>query len=523
MKIRLSKKQKRNLVVLCGLALIYFLVFIPVNLRSAADANMLVCSHTDEYTQFSVIQEMINTDIDPQYSLMHFVDTGHYYYGYPFYFFSVLFLLPLKLLSTLSLGINPRIYVLILRQLSPLFTSVSLLMLIYLVTEFRNLFLSVSAFLFLALIPSTFYNNLWWHPDSMLLFFIISTIFCLALDRMKFGPWFLAAAVSCGLAVSLKTAGLFFFLTIPTYIVYARIKKTITTKEIVVKAVLFLGIMILVIILSNPILFFPGKPRAVYETLRLESHRISQKEVTFPLSKFLDHYSVQLKDWYGYWPLYLVSIAFGVINMATEAGKKLLSLLIFTWSVPYIIFLVFFIDRYYHYYFLPALLPLFALIWTPSIWKMLNTRRNLVLPVLLVMLLALQFIGHFPKNINLYVTEQQEEQTCQSLQFFQQMIDVEGFSRDPEEEVLIYHDPLIYLPPDENIQQKIIWGIITYEKIQQSNPEMIILEQRKLERFSTRSIQDNERYGFYQDVLADQVLGYRIVLESDFGIMLKRE
>lgn len=520
---RLSTKQKRNLTILCVLALLYLCVYIPVNLRSAGDANMLVCSHTDEYTQFSVIQEMINIDIDPQYSLMHFLDTGHYYYGYPFYFLSVLFLLPLKLLSTLSVSVNPRIYVLILRQLSPLFTVISLLMLIYLVTEFRNLFLSASAFLFLSSIPSAFYNNLWWHPDSMLLFFVIGTIFCLSMDRMKFGLWFLAAAVSCGLAVSLKTAGLFFFLTIPTYIVYARIKKTIHTREMFSKAALFLGIMILVIILSNPILFFPGKPKAVYQTLQLESHRISQKEVTFPLSKFIDHYSVQLKEWYGYWPLYLVSLSFGVITLVTDAGKKLLALLIFTWSIPYIIFLVFFIDRYYHYYFLPALLPLFALIWTPSIWGKLSPGKNYIFPVLLAMLLAFQFVGHLPKNFTLYAAELREEETCQSLQFFQQMREVWELSGNPEGEFLVYHDPLIYLPPDKNFQQKIIWGIITYEKVQQSNPEMIILEQRKLGRFSLGSNLEKERFEFYRDVLADQVSGYQIVLETDFGLVLKQD
>ena len=68
---------------------------------------------------------------------------------------------------------------------------------------------------------------------------VVLTIFFLERDRLRFGRFFWLAAVFCGLATAIKLQGVFFFLTIPGYILAGLLKKKILPGRAALAAVGF--------------------------------------------------------------------------------------------------------------------------------------------------------------------------------------------------------------------------------------------------------------------------------------------
>ena len=65
-------------------------------------------------------------------------------------------------------------------------------------TRLRSLPHMIAVFAFLAALPAVVGNNLWWHPDALLLLLVVATIAALSLDRARLGRWFYAAALAGG-------------------------------------------------------------------------------------------------------------------------------------------------------------------------------------------------------------------------------------------------------------------------------------------------------------------------------------
>ena len=203
---------------------------------------------------------------------------GHYYYGYPFYVTSALAILPLRaaagfapLEATTSEGTTANM--LILRQLSPLFMVVGVLALVYCWTGFEHLGRSLLALLLLLTAPAVFDNNLWWHPESLTLLFVALTILALYRDNLRFGRWFVFAAVACGLAAGTKQAGFWFFLTIAVYLVMRW--RADGARQTLKRGLLFAGVMALAVVVSNPLLLSPSIAREIVNTQMLQAQRIA--------------------------------------------------------------------------------------------------------------------------------------------------------------------------------------------------------------------------------------------------------
>jgi len=356
--------QKRNLRVIAFVGIIYFVLFIFPNASTMGSDNPIVYLHTDEFVTYPIVERMLEFDPDLSTTWGRLIIYGDYHYGYPFYFLSMLTLLPLRLIQGAGFYDHTEINILILRQvISVLPMILTAGALTYVITRFRKLWTSLFIFLFILTIPAVVRNNMhWWHPDALMVLAIALTFLFLDLDGYRLGKYFLLAAAACGMASAIKLMGFFFFLTIPVYLLLAWRRRGVEFKKIILSGVLFVVVMLLMIVLSNPFLFYKG-PR--------EEMLATQSQKTIALSEGYTHeeslyYSLGPEYWrwtltvsYGdpRFPLML----FLLLGLAAAVipGRDIYRLL-FAWIIPIGIYLMWFVAPKPDHYLLPLLIPLYA-------------------------------------------------------------------------------------------------------------------------------------------------------------------
>ena len=217
---------------------------------------------TDEWAQFGVLMNMARVGPTAYETLKNVLFYGYFPYGYSFFSTSLIAILPVKLANVVFRTDLPTYaYMIILRQLSPLWTLAAITLLVYLWTGFKSAGKSVVVFLFLLGIPAVFQNNMFWHPDSLAILFVVLTIFSLVKDDLNFSAWFYVAAASCGLAAGAKIIGLFFFLSVATYLFMGLAQSRLTLGRALKRGVLFVLVMAVAIVISNPLLLIPAMAR----------------------------------------------------------------------------------------------------------------------------------------------------------------------------------------------------------------------------------------------------------------------
>jgi len=92
----MNQTQKKTFRILLIIGAVYFAAFIAPNLTGAREPEMLSVFEIDEYAQYSHAIRMLTPGETLYQTARNFLIYLHYFYGYPFYFFSALALLPLK-------------------------------------------------------------------------------------------------------------------------------------------------------------------------------------------------------------------------------------------------------------------------------------------------------------------------------------------------------------------------------------------------------------------------------------------
>ena len=480
-------RQKRNVLVVCAVACVYVALFIPVNLRCSGDENMLLCTGPDEisdttgdeYAQFPHLMSMMMRDTTVLGTVRRVLDHGHYYYGYPFYFVSAVAVLPVRVLSEFREGDYTRMYVLLLRQLSPLFTATAIVLLVAMWTRFENLVGSLSMFAFLSVMPTVFRNNTWWHPDAMVTFLVVLTLFSLDRDGLRFGKWFLVSAIACGLATATKTIGVFFVAAILLYLVIGIYRGQLTPPEALKTGILFVLTMALSILLSYPIILL--KYSEILEILRMQSV-INTFGWGIQMEKGpLSNYRDILRVGFGLWPIYILPFVAASVYAKTF-DERLRSVLTLGWVLPFAAYLLFAVSKKQEHYFIPILLPLLAVMWCPSLWKIRN-RMSVVLVALLTICLSVQMSIYLLRDVTIYRSLVTLERDSPSIAFYRTLVQDGQLPLSPETPVAIFRDAHVYLPPNPKYQAHMKWGSADYSDVR-FNPELIILQQDFIQKHS---------------------------------------
>ena len=253
----LDRQQKRVLGLLLGMALAAFLYYIPLNLQGIENLETFYNHPSDEVVIYPILVDTLTPGETLSATLYHVFIYEDYHYGYPFYAFSQLALLPVVLAAGQDFASQTQINLLILRQVvSVLPILLAGLVVVYLATRFKSAWKAVGLYLVILTAPGIyFYNIRFWHPDGLNTLFITLVIFFLVRDRLRFGHNFYLAAVFCGLSIGTRLYGAFFFLSVSGYLLGGLLQKRINWGQMLVHGVLFMAVMAAALLLTSPYLF----------------------------------------------------------------------------------------------------------------------------------------------------------------------------------------------------------------------------------------------------------------------------
>jgi hypothetical protein len=522
----MTKTQKSVLGVLLLIGLAYFLLFLLPNSKGARDGDMVSIFEPDEGVQFAHPLRMISGGDSYKDLIRKFFFYQHYYYGFPFYLASVaLVLLPVKLLH--GLGDVP-LQMLWLRQIiSVLPMILAVLALVYTQTRFKKWLASIALFVFLLTIPAVFENSTWWHPDSLTVLFIALTFMFLDLDELRFGPYFYLAAAACGMATATKLLGLFFFIAIPIYLLLGLRAHTINIKTAVWRAAAFVAIMFGVFLIANPFLLDSGQ--------RAFALKVQTKQAAAMSAGWNVQYSRGPLAWYPmiremYGSIWTILLAFGVvIANIWQDRKRVLNILILSWTLPYLIYVMAVIVIKPHHFLIPIFLPLFSSLVTvfdciPPFrrhdargWK--SQAPALLLNAAVIVILGVQVVHNLSWDIQHYQQTVNKEKNSAEISFFDEL-NREYLAKLPADRRLnVFRDVRAYVQRQPNWEMLVRSKPATYAVLNENKIGLAVLwNQRALDYTQKDTLEkaiDKEQmqqvYDFYLDVRSQEVDGYELL------------
>ena len=353
------KKPNRIILILCILT---FLITAVVNLKGTQDAHMLSLLSADESIQYPYLTHMLSGGDSIFETAKNFVAYQHYFYGYPFYLYSATTILPVRIVAGANFINQVQINLFLLRQLvSVLPMLLAIVILVFLQTGFKDSLKSSALFLIMAVIPAVTRNNVWfWHPDALALLGITGALYFLNKDHFEFGKFFLYASAACGLSAGTKVIGAFFFLAVLVYLGIAKKQRSLPWQFIFKKALVFLVIFLLVFLITNPLLLIPQTRTQILKIQAQQNYFVREgwtEEDVYQtgLSAWLPYFN----EWYGN----IFTLSFLVLSLiyGILCGKhRLMNVLLLAWSIPYSIYLIFFVAVKPFHYPLPLMIPLFS-------------------------------------------------------------------------------------------------------------------------------------------------------------------
>jgi hypothetical protein len=529
-----TRDQKRRALVLALLCAAYVLVFVPANRTGASDVNMLSVFKLDEFRQFHVLWEMTSPKDTVAETLHGFIAYDYYYYGFPFIAVSALIFGPLR--SAYVASNEPGLTAasaLLLRELSPLFTALAIAILVALWTRLHSLPRMIALFVFLGALPAVVANNLWWHPDALVLFWVVVTIAALSLDRARLGRWFYAAALACGLATATKTIGLWFFGAVALNLVLARSQRR--PLEIALAGVRFAALMVLAIAAASPHYFLPSEWKEIAESISTWKQGIDVGWGTKGATG-LAVWSSTLRSGFGW---VLTSVALLALCSLTALRAKHpehrhLAAVILAWVLPLAGFLIARVALQEERYLLPILVPLFSCAGSPVLWQALRHRSDGYAPRILAAafaaLLLAQLGSNLVQDLSRYTAVLEREEQSPSLAFWRQL-DAEVLSQlSPEMPLRIFRDLYVYVPPDRRFEVHVRWRATEWRDIEESQPDLVLLRRSMIEQYadpaSVAASTDAEgalrAHHFHREALDDALPGYRRLLATDFAVAFGR-
>ncbi|MBT3389364.1 MAG: hypothetical protein HN413_03055 [Chloroflexi bacterium] len=529
------------------IGLVYFSLMIFPNLTGAQDWNMLSIFEKDEFAQYQHVLRMLSPGDTIFETLRRFVVYLHYDYGYPFYLFSALMLLPYRIIVGAAWGQDSATIMLILRQMVsvlPMIFSVALM--VDMQTERKSTAKILGLFAFLLAFPAAVLNNLWWHPDSLSILLIVLTFYFLRRDDFRFRRYFYLAAVLCGMGVSVKFAGAFFALAVPLYILWGLKDQKLELRRALWAAFFFVAVMALGLVISNPLLLIP-QTRA--EILARQQQLIFQTR---------SGYYTQYADWnltkekiqriiwpyYGQWFTLLLMLA-GLIQGVRSPRYRFINVMILAFSIPY--FWAVGGSTVRPLYYLPMAIPFASGLVhlfpeensrgatentkSSSVALMEKLRILRVSVVFPLLLLAFQFGLYLQQDAKIYTDILYREERSESIAFYHEVearLTGMGLADEP---LVIYRDLTAYVPPKSNYDVLMKWKLATYDYINENQPDVLLLEMNYVLEFTQPDAVENAVdpdqmrawQKFYGDAYADELPGYRILYQNDYALALLRE
>jgi hypothetical protein len=523
---KFNRTQKRIFFILLAIATVTFILLIFPNAVASDDLAMVRVFEPDEAAQLPYTLNMLAPAESLVQSIKNFILYQYYFYGFPFFGFSAVSILPLKLLGGLG---NTAQVMLVLRQVvSVLPMLIALLLLVYMQDEFRT-YRSIVMFAFLLSVPAVLSNFFWWHVDSLVFLMIVLVIFFLKKDDLRFGKHFLIAAALTGCATATKLIGLYFFLAIATLLLIGFLQKKMPFKHLLKSGLLFIAVMVLAYLVSNPFLISYWA-RQEYQMIFTKQMGLLSEGYGVIYQKGLSQAWPLMHQYYGEWYFILAALGAAVWG-ALKGPNKLLHTVILTWAIPLSISVIWFTHFKYQYW-LPVALPLFSCLVMLLPEKIdfkspreLNWKANL--SKLAALLLVLQFALNLGSNIPAYQARLTRAQDNPEIAFYNQAVNALGDLA--EEPLKVYFDYRIYVPEKEGWILETSYDLLSYNYMQENDYDVLFLLQQRIADYLDPSASgiDTQQFAnsqaFYADADTGRLQGYRLVFRNETGLVFVKE
>lgn len=376
----LMGEKKKSFWLLVILGILIFSAYIPINSKGAGDDHELARNSVDENFQYPFLIHMITPGETAAETRWRLISYAHYIYGYPFYVASALVAAPVQLKYAENTELQVQSIVLLERQfvsVLPMLLAIGIFT--YLTTRFRSPWIAAAVFLLLCTIPGIVRQNIWWwHPDALAILSTALTFLFLDRDNDRFGKNFYLAAIFCGLAISIKTIGIFFAPVIAYLLITALIQKTLSWQHAILAGSGFLAIITAVIFLTNPLMFIPSALERIIQVRVDHNHFFTHGWADDdPYAVGWVAWQPVLNGWYG--PFTFLAFAFTThIFNALHGEIARVSRLFLAWIIPFSLYIIYIIAIKPDHYWMPVMLPLFAGVIpsVSSLWQVFIAKRK---------------------------------------------------------------------------------------------------------------------------------------------------
>jgi Glycosyltransferase family 87 len=516
-----QKPIKTTLWILAGLSVFLFALFAWPNLAASKNLAMVQAFEPDEAVLIPYVLHMISPASSIFQFLHQFIFYDYYFYGFPFFAFSALVLLPLQWLGQLT---NMPLVMLILRQsLSVLPLMAAILILLYMQDGFRT-YRSPVLFVFFMSVPGVIQNNFWWHPDGLTVLLVVLTIFFLRRDNLRFGWNFIIAAIATGLAAAIKLVGFYFFLAIALTLILGIVLKRASWQRILCMALAFLGIMTFSYLAANPFLVSHWARDAYFQIFIKQTSLLSEGYgivYSTGLAATLPAFS----QFYGGAVILLIAIGTAIWGVI-KGPEKLLQALILAWCLPLTV-MVFFLTHFKFQYWLPVALPLFScliLILPEKVRGYSPLSRTNLLRSLLILVLLAQFVIFLQADAPAFWGRVNREATNPRITFYDRVLNSLNPAADPH--LNVYYDYRLYVPGQPGWNLSTSYDLLNYDYIQRNKFDVLILLEQRIKDYLNPSAVgiDSQQFAraqaFYRDAQNGTISGYHLVFRDDIGLVL---
>lgn len=474
----------------------------------------------DESAVYPYIMRMIAPANSLEQALRSFVFYDYYYYGFPYFGLSALVLIPLRWFGQLD---NMPLVMLLLRQMiSVLPMLAGLLLLVYLQDGYRT-YRSPVLLSFLLVVPAVLSNNNWWHPDGIVFFLVVLTIFFLWRDNLRLGWNFLFAAVTCGIATATKIMGLYFFLAVGLVLVVALFARKASWKRCVGMAIAFLGVLAISFVAANPFLLSHWARTAYWYIFQKQTDLLN-----------FGYGVIYAKGLAASWPdvrggfggaIFLL-LSLGVAIWAVIRGpKRLLYGIILAWFIPVSVS-VFWFTHFKYQYWLPAAIPLLSslVLLLPEKWSRPVSFQVQNLFRYAAILIVVVQIAFFIRSDAAFFSERiHRAENNPRIQFYNQSMDV--LQPLVGMKLNTYYDYRLYLPETPGWSQVTTFDLLEYNFIQQNQFGILLLLEQRIRDYLQPGMTgiDPELFKrnqqFYRDADNATVTGYHLLYRDPVGLI----
>ena len=313
-----------------------------------------------------------------------------YSYGFGFFFINLIATAPFFAVDNIEMTIYiPRI-------ITSLFAVGSVWFVYKTARLYSTKYISILIALIILTMPGFYRNALWFHPDWMMTFFVVLSVYLFAKDDWNFKKYFWWATAAFGFSLATKIQAITFIPFVFLYIFYDSFKYK-TFKGLKQKIKLFfksIGIALSIFIIANPYLIHPSGLKAFTLSFvanmksNAENHGVdAEVTISDKLLNVIDFYYMEVA-------LFIIILALAIYISFTifkKSSKKSILPLISIYFIVNIAYLFFIVNKDWQHYYL----TIFTLI--PLILMYVTNRFNKYNYLILGIFIAVQVSLHIPE------------------------------------------------------------------------------------------------------------------------------